>query len=128
MRILGMISALIFILYGITRILFFTVLVLGLINSDSFSGINALKLPATLIGGALAIYGGVLYFKKHKNSVKFISASVILYIASATYEHILEHGIYFYRSIMGAFFWFTGAQLLLLIIIFISKNYAQANK
>jgi hypothetical protein len=109
-----------FIVYGILRILS-TIVVLW--DPLIYEGIIIYKIPINLLGGILAIVGGILCFKLNNLGIVFIGISILSYIVGASYEIVLAHGVNFYNYIMATYFWTFGIQILLFFaLVFASKQ------
>lgn len=128
MSILNILIAVLFILYGLAGIVGLAYLYYSGLNHELFAGINIYKVPANIIGGLAAIIGGFKAIGRKNRAFFYIGISVFAYIVGATYEIILEHGLYFYKHIMGVFFWTAGVQLALLMALVLVTSHIEKTK
>ena len=120
MKILKNIIAVLFILYGSLGAVALAYLYFNGEWNVMFSGINVYKILFNILGSVTAIYGGLQAIRNKSNAVLFVGISVMLYLVGASYEIVMEHGIYFYNHIMTEYFWASGIQIFLLVLMYLS--------
>lgn len=129
MKKVGNILAVLFIAYGLLRGVGITFIFISNDFSSYITGINIYKLPINLAGSLCAIIGGIFALYNKPKALLLIGLSIISYIIGASYEIVLEHGIYFYKHIMITYFVASAIQIVAFTILAISilKN-VSANK
>lgn len=126
MRIIRIIVASLFLIYGLISLIGVPVLYLIGFGQEIFSGIKIYKVPGNIIGGIAASYGGFLAIKYQRTSLVYIGISILIYIITSTYEIVMKHGLQFYNHIMFSFFESAGLQIALFIVLIFC--FKEANK
>ena len=85
---------------------------------SSFEGIENHKSLLSFINGLLLFIGGVLIFKSLKPAIWCLLIGLSVFIFSATFDVIGEHGMQFYTRMFGVFYGIIVMHLVLIYSLY----------